>query len=112
MIFVPILLYRCASNVGRQGGKQQMILNQSCLMVGIALHQFLHVLGFFHEQSRRDRDKYIRINYDEVNKRKLTVGVKFGAARAANLKFTSKFTHFPHNLYAKISFFYNFQNFK
>ena len=101
MIFVPILLYRCASNVGRQGGKQQMILNQSCLMVGIALHQFLHVLGFFHEQSRRDRDKYIRINYDEVNKRKLTVGVV-----------TSEFTHFPHNLYAKISFFYNFQNFK
>ena len=46
-----------------------MILNPSCLMVGIALHQFLHVLGFFHEQSRRDRDKYIRIDYDEINKR-------------------------------------------
>ena len=62
-------IFRCASNVGRQGGKQQVILNPSCLMVGIALHQIMHVLGFLHEQSRRDRDKYIRIDYDEINKR-------------------------------------------
>ncbi|XP_066921103.1 zinc metalloproteinase nas-13-like [Clytia hemisphaerica] len=58
----------CASNVGRQGGKQKIVLGTPCLIVGIALHQLIHSLGFFHETSRRDRDKFVRIEYDEINK--------------------------------------------
>jgi len=58
----------CSSMVGRQGGRQQLSLGEGCLEVGIAVHEIMHSLGFFHEQSRRDRDKYIKINWSNVNR--------------------------------------------
>ncbi|XP_065649630.1 hatching enzyme 1.2 isoform X3 [Hydra vulgaris] len=58
----------CYSLIGKQGGKQDISLGQGCGYKGIALHEIMHTLGFFHEQSRRDRDSYIKINYDNIKK--------------------------------------------
>ena len=56
----------CASQVGRGGGMQYVSLGVGCLYVGIAQHELMHVTGFWHEQSRADRDDHIRILWDNI----------------------------------------------
>ncbi|XP_006900773.1 PREDICTED: astacin-like metalloendopeptidase [Elephantulus edwardii] len=58
----------CFSNVGRSGGMQMVSLAPSCLQKGpgIVLHELMHVLGFWHEHARADRDRYIRVNWNEI----------------------------------------------
>ncbi|KAG0728877.1 Zinc metalloproteinase nas-13 [Chionoecetes opilio] len=56
----------CSSSVGRVTGAQQVSLGPGCLYVGIVMHEFMHVAGFWHEQSRSDRDNHITININNV----------------------------------------------
>jgi hypothetical protein len=56
----------CASAVGRQGGEQELILADSC-KVGNIIHELGHTVGLWHEQSRADRDKFIKIVFTNVN---------------------------------------------
>ncbi|VDO27070.1 unnamed protein product [Haemonchus placei] len=56
----------CYSLVGRIGGKQPVSLGDGCIQKGIIIHELMHAVGFFHEQSRADRDDHVIINWNNV----------------------------------------------
>ncbi|XP_067136226.1 meprin A subunit beta-like [Centruroides vittatus] len=58
----------CFSFVGRIGGRQILSLHPLCLAdgTGIAIHELLHALGYWHEQNRYDRDDYVKIHEDNI----------------------------------------------
>ncbi len=56
----------CYSLVGRTGGRQPLSLDSGCILTGTIIHELMHSVGFFHEQSRNDRDDWIRIVWDNV----------------------------------------------
>lgn len=59
----------CCSNVGRFERKQVFVLTEgTCNAHSIILHELGHTIGFHHEQSRPDRDKYIKVLYENIEK--------------------------------------------
>ncbi|KAM3605502.1 uncharacterized protein V6R79_026335 [Siganus canaliculatus] len=57
----------CYSEVGNQKkGKQQLSIGANCDRIATIEHEFLHALGFWHEQSRSDRDDYIDIMWNHI----------------------------------------------
>lgn len=53
------------SSVGMQGGKQIISLGLA-YGKGSATHEIGHSLGLWHEQSREDRDQFVRIEYANI----------------------------------------------
>jgi len=62
----------CYSSVGMEGGRQYVSLKESqwgsCWVHGTVVHELLHAVGLWHEQSRPDRDEYVIIHFDNIPK--------------------------------------------
>ncbi|KAM9384054.1 meprin A subunit beta-like isoform 2-T2 [Pholidichthys leucotaenia] len=57
----------CFSHVGNYHlGKQPLSIGSRCDSLATVEHEFLHALGFWHEQSRADRDDYISIMWNQI----------------------------------------------
>jgi hypothetical protein len=62
----------CSANVGRVHPNSQyphsLTLGTMCVNdKGTVLHELLHVLGFYHEQSREDRDDHVSILWENIS---------------------------------------------
>ncbi|XP_019376535.1 PREDICTED: meprin A subunit alpha [Gavialis gangeticus] len=56
----------CWSMVGDLQTGQNLSIGLGCDYKAIVEHEILHALGFYHEQSRTDRDDYVNIWWNEV----------------------------------------------
>jgi hypothetical protein len=55
----------CYSYAGRIGGMQEIFLHPRCGVREI-LHEWMHTIGFLHEQNREDRDQFVEILWDNI----------------------------------------------
>ncbi|XP_056418989.1 meprin A subunit alpha isoform X1 [Hyla sarda] len=56
----------CWSYVGDFRTGQDLSIGSGCDHKAIVEHEILHALGFYHEQSRSDRDDYVQIWWEEI----------------------------------------------
>jgi hypothetical protein len=56
----------CDSAIGRTGSEQNVNLGSGCEFFDIVVHETGHAMGLIHEQSRRDRDQYVDIKWDNI----------------------------------------------
>ena len=52
--------------IGRRSGKQQISIGSGCEHKGHVLHELMHTVGFMHEQSRKDRDRYVEVSWENI----------------------------------------------
>ncbi|XP_065201859.1 protein tolkin-like isoform X3 [Planococcus citri] len=57
----------CCSFVGKRGnGPQAISIGKSCDKFGIVVHELGHVIGFWHEHTRPDRDNHVQIVREHI----------------------------------------------
>lgn len=57
----------CCSFVGKRGnGPQAISIGKNCDKFGIVVHELGHVVGFWHEHTRPDRDSHVNIEKNNI----------------------------------------------
>lgn len=63
-------LFRCWSSVGKKYWRvdygQEVSLGSGCNHKGTIMHEIMHAIGFWHEQSRPDRNQYVEVLWENI----------------------------------------------
>ncbi|XP_043543577.1 meprin A subunit beta [Chiloscyllium plagiosum] len=87
----------CWSSVGnQQEGRQELSIGEGCERMGTIEHEFLHALGFWHEQSRADRDDYVTIVWDRIESGKEHNFNKYNDKESSDLNVPYDYTSVMH----------------
>jgi meprin B len=65
------MYFSCHSAVGRKywlTGPQEVSLGSGCNHMGTIMHEMLHAIGFWHEQSRPDRNRHVEVMWENIDK--------------------------------------------
>jgi Astacin (Peptidase family M12A) len=94
----------CSSVLGRTGGKQRVSMNKdSCIYKAKAAHEFMHVLGFTHMHNHFNRDKFVWINFDNINLSERSQFEKVNTTSYFNFDTTYDYlsaTHYPRKAFS------------
>lgn len=93
----------CSSYVGMIGGKQNITLSTSC-STGNTIHEIGHAIGLWHEQSRVDRDKFITINYSNIQSGREHNFHTYAQQRMDGMEYTSSLDFESLMMYGSYSF--------
>lgn len=75
----------CYSFVGDlKQGRQDLNLASGCMSLSTIKHEFLHALGFFHQQNSADRDDYVTVNVKNVKEEHENNFVKYSNSEVTN----------------------------
>ena len=67
--FFLVLICSCCSFVGKRGnGAQAISIGRNCDKFGIVVHELGHVVGFWHEHTRPDREQHVVIEHNNIMK--------------------------------------------
>lgn len=78
--------FGCNADVGRKGGRQIVSLGDGCLHTSVVVHEIGHVVGFWHEQNRPDRDDHVEIFTDNIMDQYKEAFKKFSRYRITSLQ--------------------------
>lgn len=82
--------------MGRSGGAQSLSLGSGCEYVGVIMHEVMHSLGVWHEQSRPDRDRYVEILWNNIKPGRKKNFKKYGHGKLDSLNLPYDFDSVMH----------------
>ncbi len=93
----------CYSQVGFREGESIISLNPRCGYKEI-YHEIFHILGFFHEQNRFDRDEHVQIIWENINEEHWTQFERFAKESFPKALQRTPFTFDTFMLYPSTTF--------